>query len=368
MIYHLFKFLGVFLFAFTSYQSVQAGATNFTAKSVRLGDNLISILRKNGFSQTEREKVIAADSGLRHLFLTLDTKYLVSKNGSNIEIQIFDSQTAAAYKIQKKGKAVKAMRFDPGYRIALQRVEGKIHGSLMGSIMAKVPSNWVATRFMDAYAFETKTGSKLKAGANYWFTVEKKYVGPHFVKYGEILNTSLEIGAQKVQKKFVRYKNAGVFIDQEDLLESKPLYAPVDYIRIASHFQPHRLHPITKRRQPHLGVDFEGPVGTPIFAPRKGVVVRYGHNRAAGNYIVLLHSNGMETSYNHLRKLDEKIRQGTRVHAGEKIGEIGCTGYCTRAHLHFALKQRGRMIDPLKLIKAYPYHLEAIIEERIAKN
>lgn len=368
MILHLAGILSAFILAFTSYQSAHAGANSFAAKPVRLGDNLISILRQNGFTQGEREVVVASHHRLRHLFLTLDTRYLVRRGTGEVELRIFDSQTSDAFKILKKGGRVTASAYNPSYKVRHQRVSGKIYGSVLGSVQAKIKSNWVASRFIDAYAFDIAPRD-VSRGAAFWLIVEKLYEEDQFVKYGEVLQTSLTIKGQAVQKKFVRNnKGGGVFFSSSDLLEDKPFYAPVDYIKIASRFKPNRLHPITKRRQPHLGIDFELPVGEPVYAPRRGTVVRYGSNRAAGNYIVLLHPNGMETAYNHLNKIDRRIRQGLKVSAGEKIGEIGCTGYCTRPHLHFAVKKKGRMVDPIKYIKSYPSHMEAMLEERVAKN
>lgn len=365
---HLVTLVSAFFLAFTSYQSAEAGASTFTAKPVRLGDNLISILRHNGFTQREREIVLGSNRNLRNLFLTLDTRYLVRKNKTETELRMFDSQTSDAFRIVKSKGKVQAFSYDPQYKIIHSRVEGKVYGSLLGSILGKINSNWVATRFMDAYAFDVAPRA-IARGADFWLVVEKQYEEGQFVKYGEVLQTSLDISGSPVQKKFVRNnKGGGVFFAAADLLENKPFYAPVDYLKIASRFKPNRVHPITKRLQPHLGIDFELPVGEPIYAPRNGTVVRYGRNRAAGNYIILLHSNGMETAYNHLHKIDKRIRQGLRVSAGERIGEVGCTGYCTRPHLHFAVKKKGRMVDPIKYIKSYPSHMEAMLEARVAVN
>lgn len=365
---HLAQILCAFVFASIFYPSVQASANTFTAKPVRSGDTLISILAKNGFSMRDREVVLRSSAGLRTLFLTLDTQYLVRREKGETELRVFDSQTSAAFKILKNADKVSAVSYRPDYKITLQRIEGRIYGSVLGSVLSKVNSNFVASRFTDAYAFDLKSGKHLKRGARYWFNVQKKYESGHFIKYGEILQTSLEVDGQDLRKRFVRNNDGGVFFNADDLLEKRPLYAPVNYIKIASAFQPNRVHPITGRRQPHLGVDFELPAGEPVLAARKGVVVRYGNNHAAGNYIVLQHSNGMETAYDHLYKIDRKIHQGLRVNAGEKIAEVGCTGYCTRAHLHFAVKKKGRMVDPLFYIKSYPYHMEEQLEARVAQN
>ncbi|WII72705.1 M23 family metallopeptidase [Bdellovibrio sp. 22V] len=368
MTFHLASIVSAFLLAFTSYQSAYAGANTFTAKPVRVGDNLLSILRQQGFTERQRETVLASHRGLRNLFLTLDTRYLVRRAPGEVELRMFDSQTSDAFRILKKGNSVQASSYDPKYKVTLARIEGRVFGSLLGSILAKINSNWVATRFMDAYVFDMASPRDVARGAKFWFTVEKKYEAGQFVKYGEVLHTSLDVNGSPVQKKFIRYKDGGVFFNAQDLLEDRPFYAPVEYIKVASRFKPNRLHPITGRLQPHLGIDFELPIGDPVFAPRKGTVVRYGHNRAAGNYIVLLHSNGIETAYNHLHRIDKRIRQGLKVAAGEKIGEVGCTGYCTRAHLHFAVKKKGRMVDPVKFIKPYPIQMERLLEERVAAN
>lgn len=354
--------------AFTSYQPVHAGANTFTAKPVQLGDNLLSILRHNGFTEKEREQVLAAHKGLRTLFLTLDTRYLLRRAPGEVELRMFDSQTSAAFKIIKKNGRVQAQAYQPNFKTTVVRVDGRVYGSLLGSVLGKINSNWVASRFMDAYVFDMQSSRDVERGARFWLTVEKKYEAGQFVKYGEVLQTSLEIDGEAVHKKFVRYKDGGVFFDAENMLEDRPFYAPVEYIKVASRFKPNRVHPITGRLQPHLGIDFELPQGDPVYAPRKGVVVRYGRHHAAGNYVILLHSNGMETAYNHLSRIDKRIRVGLKVSAGEKIGEVGCTGYCTRAHLHFAVKKKGRMVDPIKYIKPYPAQMERLLEERVASN
>ncbi|UYL10669.1 M23 family metallopeptidase [Bdellovibrio sp. SKB1291214] len=365
---HLARIMCTIVLVLTSYQSVHAGANNFTAKQIRSGDNLISILRQQGFSAREREKVLGSDLGLRRLFLTLDTRYLVRRDKNEVELKVFDSQTSEAFRILKKNGAIQAGSYNPKFKTTYLRIDGKVHGSILGSILPKINSNWVATRFMDAYAFDIRSPKNLRRGAPFWFTVEKKYEDGLFVKYGEILQTSLEINGEEVHKKFVRSKGGGVFFNDQDLQDKRAFYSPVNYIKIASTFQPNRLHPITRRRVPHLGVDFELPIGDSVLAARKGVVVRYGNNHAAGNYIVLRHSNSIETSYNHLYKIDRRIREGLVVNTGDKIAEVGCTGYCTRAHLHFAIKIKGRMVDPLKYIKSYPQNMHQMLASQVAKN
>lgn len=365
---HLLQIALAFIITCLCYQPSKATANNFTPMSVQSGDTLISILRQQGFTETERDQILATDTHLQNLFLTLDTRYLLSKSKNQVEIRIYDSQTNAAFIISKKNEKVAVKPYKPNFKTTLQRIEGRVHGSILGTVLGKIDSNFVASRFNDAYAFDIRSAKELKSGARYWFTVQKKYDQGSFVKYGEITQTSLEIDGRQIKKHFVRNQGGGVFFRSNDLNDKKPFYAPVNYLKIASGFQPNRVHPITGRKQPHLGVDFELPTGDSVFAPRQGVIVRYGNNNAAGNYVVILHSNGIETAYNHLSKIEKRIRQGARVLVGDKIAEVGCTGYCTRPHLHFTVKHKGRMVNPLYYIKSYPYKMEQQLSAIVAQN
>ena len=304
---------------------------------------------------------------LNHLYLQLDVNYLVKTDGGQTEMRLYEPQKDVVYVIKKSTAGVEAKMARAIFKTTIARFDGQVRGSLMANILGQVDSNWVASRFMDAYIMDYNLNRGLERGAKFWLTVEKKYDGPFFVRYGEVLQTSLNIRGRVVQKRFVKINSGGVFISESDLIKNRPFYAPVDYLRVASLFQPHRRHPITRKIQAHLGVDFELPEGDPIYAARTGTVVRFGKNRAAGNYVVLMHGNGIETSYNHMKQIDSRIRFGLKLNAGDRVGEVGCTGYCTKAHLHFAVRQKGRMVDPLKFLRPYPIFAENLLHAKVAQ-
>jgi murein DD-endopeptidase MepM/ murein hydrolase activator NlpD len=352
-----------------SYQRAFAAANGFIAKKVHTGDNVVSLLKEHRFTDKERERVLALVPSLHKMYLQLDVAYLVKQDVSGTEIRLYEPQADLVYIVKKSAEGISARKARVGFKTSIARVDGQVRGSLMANILDKVNSNWVASRFIDAYIMDYNLNRGLTRGAKFWLMVEKKYDGPFFIRYGEVLQTSLQIRTRTVQKRYVRIdnQNGGVFISESDLLKNRPYYAPVSYLRVASLFQPHRRHPITKRIQPHMGVDFELPEGDPIYAARTGIVVRYGKNNAAGNYVVLMHGNGLETSYNHMRRVDPKIHRGLKLVTGEKLGEVGCTGYCTKAHLHFAVRQKGRMVDPLKYLRPYPIFAENMLHAKVAQ-
>lgn len=352
----------------SSYQRAFAGANGFISKKVQTGDNIVSLLKLLHFNEAERGRVLSLVPELRNLYLQLDVNYLVKQEKELIEIRFYHPNKDLIFDIKKIGKVVEAKMARAIFKTTVARVDGKVQGSLMSSILEKINSNWVASRFLDAYVMDYNLNHGLDRGAKFWLTVEKKYDGPFFIRYGEVLQTSLVIRDRNVQKHFVKLNtDGGVFIAESDLIKNRPFYSPVSYLRVASLFQPYRRHPITKRIQPHMGVDFEMPAGSPIYAARTGFVVRYGKSPAAGNYLVLLHSGGGETSYNHMKRIEAKIRRGLKLIVGEKLGEVGCTGYCTKAHLHFAVRQHGRMVNPLKILRPYPVFAENLLHAKVAQ-
>jgi LysM repeat protein len=86
-------------------------------------------------------------------------------------------------------------------------------------------------------------------------------------------------------------------------------------------------------------VDFAGAIGTPIRAAAAGEVIvskSSGWNGGYGNYVVIRHSNGVQTLYSHLSRNDVGV--GAYVAAGQTIGAMGNTGRSTGPHLHFEVR------------------------------
>jgi len=82
--------------------------------------------------------------------------------------------------------------------------------------------------------------------------------------------------------------------------------------------------------------------GKPVFAAAGGTVqkVEFGYNQGMGNYVRVIHPNGLITHYGHLQKT--LVSSGQKVSQGEMIGLIGYSGKTIPAgpsgcHLHFAL-------------------------------
>jgi murein DD-endopeptidase MepM/ murein hydrolase activator NlpD len=96
----------------------------------------------------------------------------------------------------------------------------------------------------------------------------------------------------------------------------------------------------------HPGVDYPAPAGTSVLAAGRGCVTAAGYFAGGyGNLVVIQHRLGMTSLYAHLSRID--VRVGQCVVAGNRVGLVGSTGFSTGPHLHFELRLRGAVVDPL---------------------
>ena len=119
---------------------------------------------------------------------------------------------------------------------------------------------------------------------------------------------------------------------------------PKEY-RITSPFGM-RVHPVSKTRKMHNGIDLAAPSGTNVLAAGDGVVIIAGWWGGYGNTVVIDHLNGFWTLYAHMSKIS--VKDGDDVKTGKKVGEVGNTGVSTGAHLHFEVRKDEQPVDPKK--------------------
>lgn len=137
-----------------------------------------------------------------------------------------------------------------------------------------------------------------------------------------------------------------VLSDRRDLLASTPSIWPSKG-RLTSSFGV-RNSPFQRGVDFHRGVDIAAPIGTPVYAPAKGVVAFAGVQGGYGNVIFIKHRGGISTRYGHLNKMF--VKEGQKVERGELIGHIGNTGRSTGPHLHYEVRVGGVSVNPQKYI------------------
>jgi murein DD-endopeptidase MepM/ murein hydrolase activator NlpD len=162
-------------------------------------------------------------------------------------------------------------------------------------------------------------------------------------------------GNSKKDVRDPRFLKLAVALSRMDAMERAlaaiPTAMPAASMMLSSGFG-YRSDPFTGGGAMHAGLDFKGPVGTPILAAAEGKVVLAGFHGGYGNMIEIRHANGLVTRYAHLSGLN--VRSGQMVERGVQIGRMGSTGRSTGSHLHFEVRQNGQAINPRKFLEVNP--------------
>ncbi|WP_371189609.1 M23 family metallopeptidase [Thalassotalea maritima] len=108
-------------------------------------------------------------------------------------------------------------------------------------------------------------------------------------------------------------------------------------------------------KNPHYGIDYAGPKGTPVLAPAAGEVVLWVPDMFfSGGTLVIDHGHGITSSFIHLSAANVKV--GDKVLQGQQVAEIGSTGRSTGPHLDWRINWYNVRLDPALALKLPNYH------------
>jgi murein DD-endopeptidase MepM/ murein hydrolase activator NlpD len=115
--------------------------------------------------------------------------------------------------------------------------------------------------------------------------------------------------------------------------------------------------------QPHSGLDFGVPLGTPIPALANGTIVLQQESKVLGHVVVLRIMDKQKklayVGYCHL--MAKGLEVGTKVKEGETVGLVGSSGSASSGpHLHMTVSREIKGVfgptsikqDPIEFVKA----------------
>ncbi|TAK40057.1 MAG: M23 family metallopeptidase [Lysobacteraceae bacterium] len=140
---------------------------------------------------------------------------------------------------------------------------------------------------------------------------------------------------------------ASLMMDQKLAADATPSRTPIAHSYITSRFG-RRADPFGGGGEYHRGIDFHASTGDPVLAVADGVVSYSGVRSGYGKVIEIDHGNGYVTRYAHNSSLVARV--GDLVRAGEQVAKAGSTGRSTGTHVHFEVWDRGRVVNPMRLI------------------
>jgi len=99
----------------------------------------------------------------------------------------------------------------------------------------------------------------------------------------------------------------------------------------------------------HLGTDFSGAIGAPVYAANAGRVALVADFYLAGTVVYLDHGEGLISAYFHLHRA--RVATGDTVARGQRIGDVGQSGRVTGPHLHWVTRYGGVTVDPMSVLQ-----------------
>ena len=242
---------------------------------------------------------------------------------------------------EKKQKEVKLVEFEAA---------GTIKSSLSETMQDLKLSPLLSNELSEIYAWNIDF-FRLEKGDNFKILYTSRYIDDSiYIGLNRIHNAYFEHRGKPfyaIEFQTDSIKGMYEYFDEEGKnLRRAFLLSPVQFSRISSRYNLRRKIAYYGKVKPHYGTDFAAPIGTPIRSTAAGRVVKSGYTRANGNYVLISHNATYSTQYLHMRKRGLKV--GTYVEQGDKIGEIGMTGYTSGPHVCYRFWKNGRQVDPLK--------------------
>jgi murein DD-endopeptidase MepM/ murein hydrolase activator NlpD len=103
-------------------------------------------------------------------------------------------------------------------------------------------------------------------------------------------------------------------------------------------------------KRPHYGVDYAGPVGSPVRAPANGVVTLVHPDMFySGGTLIVDHGHSLSSTFIHLSEV--LVKEGQEVKKGDLIAKIGKGGRATGPHLDWRMNWQDQRVDPALMLE-----------------
>jgi murein DD-endopeptidase MepM/ murein hydrolase activator NlpD len=266
--------------------------------------------------------------------------------------------------VVRKDEGFAAKMIDNPVETRIRTATARIDSSLFQAAEAADISDTVALKLANVFAWDIDFVLDIREGDRFTAVYEQIYQDGKYLRDGDVLAAEF-VNAGKVYRA-VRFVSdtghAGYYSPDGAPMRKAFLRAPVEFTRVSSGFNPHRLHPILNLIRGHMGTDYAAPTGTPVHAAGDGRVAFAGRRGGYGNAIILAHSNSVSTLYGHMSRFAKHTGVGTRVQQGDVIGYVGMTGLATGPHLHYEYLVNGVHKNPqtVQLAGAEPLRAAAL--------
>ena len=331
---------------------------------VKKGENICTILRKQGISKNDALKVSSCISKVFKLKnIKTGLKMIINTKKSNniVTLEYLEFKPSPKYKIivnKNKSKFI-AIKENVKLKKIIHNVSGTINPKSIRNSLKKCNIEKKIEREAMSILKNVTNIPSVKRPINFDLVYEKYYDEEN----NNIENKFLYIAAVidgKI-KRIYKFNNEGIeeYIHSDGTIignsKGAMFIQPISYYKkISSKFGP-RIHPITGRCKIHTGVDFSANNGTPVKAAASGTITKASYYSGYGNYVSINHSGNLKTAYAHLSRI--LVKNGQYVKQGQIIAYSGNSGNSTGPHLHYEVIKNGKHINPLSFVPKQPRQL-----------
>ena len=328
---------------------------NFNVKkdTIESGDSFGLILEKNNLFYPKIYNIVQETKkvfDIRKINVGRPYTILSSKDSLNQPLIFIYQPNAIDYLVVSLGDSLWAEKKQKEIKLKEFEAMGSIKSSLAETMQELNLSPLLTNELSEIYAWNIDF-FRLEKGDNFKIQYTSRYV-----------DDSIYIGLNRIHNAFFEHRGKPFyaiefetdsirgmfeyFDDKGKNLRRAFLLSPVQFSRISSRYNLRRKIAYYGRVRPHYGTDFAAPVGTPIRSTADGIVVKSGYTKGNGYYVTVSHNATYSTQYLHMKKRGLKV--GTYVKQGDKIGEVGMTGFTSGPHVCYRFWKNGRQVDPLK--------------------
>lgn len=314
-----------------------------------------SALGAFGLSGAQVHQIVAALDGLYD--------FRTARPGSGFTVRLdatdrslvgfrFEHGPLDVFEVEREGTGFVGRRVEVPTETVVAEVGAEIRASLYQAMHRVGESAALVAAITDVFAWDIDFFRNTHPGDRFRVIVEKVEKDGTLVRYGRILAAEYigQVGTFRTFWFAPEGSEEGHYhLEDGQSAEKTFLATPLKFTRVSSGFNRRRKHPVLGYTKAHLGVDYAAPTGTPVWAMAAGTVVFAGWKGPNGKLVRIDHGGGLQSAYAHLHRIAPGIKPGARVRQKQVIGQVGTTGRSTGPHLHFAIKQGGKEINPATL-------------------
>jgi murein DD-endopeptidase MepM/ murein hydrolase activator NlpD len=348
-----------------------APAGERTVLTVRSGDSLDHLFRRNGLSITDLAGILKQNLAAKNLRLIKpgDEIVVYHRNSEVLQLQR-EIDYSSSLMVVRNGDGFSTEQIQHRLTSKYVEADGRISSSLFEAAANAGVSDRVIMNLAGIFAWDIDFVLDIRQGDQFRVIAKELWRDGRRVSEGDIL--AAEFINQGERFRAIRYTdpqgNSSYYSADGRNMRKAFLRAPLSFSRISSNFNPNRRHPVLNTIRAHKGVDYAAASGTPVMAAGDGKIIHRGKKGGYGNTVIVQHGGNITTLYAHLSKFNRKAGNGSRVKQGQVIAYVGQSGLATGPHLHYEYRKNGANLNPrtVKLPDAAP--IDAALKEDFTRK